>query len=295
MGDAGQGAAPEAGRTVSILIPACNESGQIGACLAYLLASDPPRLGGAPAGVEVIVMANGCTDTTADEARATAPDLAARGWRLVVLDLPEGGKTRALNAGDRAASGAIRIYLDADVHVSPGLVAGLAAALDRPEAAHAGGEPRVRPGASRVTRAYGRFWMRLPFITEGVPGNAVFAVNAAGRARWGAFPDVVADDSFVRLHFAPHERHRVAASYDFPLAEGFRRLVPVRRRQDRGHADLLARFPALRRHAGGTHPGPGRLARLALADPAGFATYAAVAVAVRLPVLRDRSAWARGH
>jgi glycosyltransferase involved in cell wall biosynthesis len=284
---------------ISVIVPAHNEQGYVGDCLAHLLASDDPApplvaQAGVPP-VEVIVVANGCTDATADEARAAAPAFAARGWRLRVLDLPAGGKTGALNAGDGAAAGDIRVYVDADIHVSPGLLAGLAGALDRAEAAHAGGDPGVRPGPSLATRLYARFWLRLPFITDGVPGNGVYAVNAAGRARWGAFPDIVADDSFVRLQFAPGERHRVRAGYTFPMPEGFARLVRVRRRQDRGGADLAARFPDLAARAGRTAPGPARLLRLALADPAGFAVYAAVALAVRLPVLRDAAAWSRGR
>ena len=48
----------------SILIPAHNEAGYIQPCLEALLASD--QTGSA---VEVIVMANGCTDDTVDAAR----------------------------------------------------------------------------------------------------------------------------------------------------------------------------------------------------------------------------------
>jgi hypothetical protein len=52
----------------------------------------------------------------------------AAGWRLVVLDLAVGSKPLALDAGDRAASGMTRAYLDADVTVSPPLMAELAEA-----------------------------------------------------------------------------------------------------------------------------------------------------------------------
>ncbi len=282
---------------ISVIIPAHQEQGFVGACLARLAASEAPappvhaRAG--PVALEAIVVANGCTDGTADEARAAGPLFAARGWRLIVLELPEGGKPGALNAGEAAAGGDIRIFLDADILVDPGLVAALAAALDRPEPAYAGGRGRILPSPNRVSRLYARFWQRLPFMAEGVPGNGIYAVNAAGRARWGAFPDIVADDAFVRRHFAPDERHGVAAGYDWPIARGFAALVRVRRRQDRGLAELSARFPGLTRGAERTAPTPARLARLAFADPAGFAVYAGVALGVRLTRGREAGVWAR--
>jgi glycosyltransferase involved in cell wall biosynthesis len=282
---------------ISVIIPAHDEEGFIGPCLASLAASDAPaplryaRPG--PVALETIVVANGCTDRTADEARAAAPAFAARGWRLSVLELPERGKTRALNAGDAAAGGDIRLYVDADVCVDPGLVAALAAALDRPGPAYAGGRGRIRPARTLASRLYARFWQRLPFMAEGVPGNGVYAVNAAGRARWAAFPDIISDDAFVRRLFSPDERHGVAAGYDWPIAEGLAALVRVRRRQNRGLAELDARFPDLPGKAERTAPGPGRLLRLVLSDPVGFAVYAGVAMAVRLTRRRDPGGWAR--
>ena len=57
---------------LSVIIPACNEAGYIEACLHSLLASEPAQF-------EVLVVANGCTDDTADRARRLIPAFAARG------------------------------------------------------------------------------------------------------------------------------------------------------------------------------------------------------------------------
>ncbi|MFN6978474.1 MAG: glycosyltransferase, partial [Gemmobacter sp.] len=255
-----------------------------------LLASEDP--GGA---VHVIVAANGCSDATVAEASERAAGFAARGWRLAVLDLPEGGKTGALNAAERGLGPGMRVYVDADVRVSPPLLAALAAALDRPGAAYASGRPRIPPARSLVSRLYARFWQRLPFVADGVPGFGVFAVNAAGRARWGEFPDLVADDLFVRQCFVAAERHGVAAVYDWPITEGFAALVRVRRRQDAGSREVAARFAGLPGLAEPTAPGAGALVRLGLRDPAGFAVYAAVALAGRAGLFARRERWARGR
>ena len=276
--------------TVSILIPAHNEARYLPACLDPLLASEP--VAGA---VEVIVIANGCTDETVRVAAGFQPQAEARGWQLKVIDLAQGGKLNALNAGEAAARGEVLIYLDADVAVSAPLMAQLAAALETPHPRYASGSPRVTvTGKDALTRHYTRFWLTTPFMVHGVPGFGVFAMNRAGRARWGDWPDIISDDTFARLHFTPDERIGVPASYDWPMIEGFRRLVQVRRRQDIGVAEIEARYPELLANDD-PHDRTQPVWRRALRDPVAFAAFAAVRTAIRLPVLRSSDRWVRGR
>lgn len=272
---------------LSVIIPASNEEGYIGACLAALFASDP-----VPGGAEAVVVANGCRDATAARAREMAAEAAQVGWALRVLDLPEGGKPGALNAGDAVAQGAMRAYLDADVIVAPGLMTALVATLSVPGPVYASGTPRIPRARSAVTRAYARFWQRLPFAQSKAPGYGLFAVNAAGRARWGAFPALISDDTFVRLQFTPEERVQVPQGYDWPMIEGFAALTRVRRRQDAGVAEIARLHPGLMEREGKDRLAPAGVLRLILSDPAGFAAYAAVSLAVRLK--RGRG-WTRGR
>lgn len=279
---------------ISVIIPANNEEKYIRACLQDVLgATEPAQDVRKP--VQVIVVANGCSDATAAEALAMLPDFAAKGWQLDVLDLAQGGKILALNAGDQAALYETRIYVDADIRVTPDLFAQLAAVLDRPEPAYASGQPKVPPAKSLISRRYAQFWAELPFIKSGVPGCGVFAVNAAGRARWGAFPEVISDDTFVRVNFTRDEMHAVPATFLWPITEGFANLVRVRRRQDEGVAEIRALYPALMEQVEETAPDTGDKLRLFVQDPLGFLIYAAVAISVRLPIFRSRSGWARGR
>ena len=272
---------------LSVILPASNEVAYIGPCLTALFASAP-----VPGGAEVVVVANGCRDATA--ARARAMDAAARaaGWGFQVLDLPQGGKPNALNAGDAAAKGDTRAYLDADVIVTHPVMAQLAQALATDPARYAGATPRIPPAQSRITRAYARFWQRLPFAQSVAPGFGLFAVNAAGRARWGDFPAIISDDTFVRLQFTPEERVQVPGLYDWPMIEGFAALTRVRRRQDAGVAEIDRLYPGLLAREGKPAMGKGRLVTLALQDPAGFAAYAAVSLAV---TLGKSGGWTRGR
>ncbi len=272
---------------LSVLIPANNEERYIGACLKALLSSDPvPGYT-----VDVIVIANGCNDDTVGVARRFREMAEGRGWRLRVLDLFEGSKIAALNAGDEKAIGRLRVYLDADVIVSPPLLAELAAALSGRGPRYATGTPEIAPAISLATRLYGRFWLRVPFMRDGAPGFGIYAVNAEGRSRWPEFPDIISDDTFVRLSFAPRERVQVRATYRWPLVEGFGNLVRVRRRQDQGVAQIRQRYPDLMQN----DPKPrADLPALMRSDPLGFAVYGTVALMVRLGGLRP-GAWTRGR
>lgn len=274
---------------LSVIIPASNEAALIGGCLKALVASDDPAVP-----VEVIVVANGCADATVAVAEAARAGVEARGWRFEVIDRAEAGKLAALNAGDLFATpGGMRAYVDADVTVSPELLGQIAAALIGSAPTYASGQVRIIGGPSFTSRAYARLWARVPFMKNSVPGCGFFAVNAAGRARWEEFPQVISDDIYARLQFAPAERHQVPASYEWPIADGFDRLVKVRRRQDAGVAEINRLYPALRAHEDKGRMGLSGAVRLALRDPVGFAVYFAVAIRVRMA--RQGNDWSRSR
>ncbi|WP_343032034.1 glycosyltransferase family 2 protein [Roseovarius bejariae] len=274
---------------VSIILPAHDEASYIGNCLRALLASDP-----GPYRAEVVVVANACSDSTAMVAKRFEDTACARGWTLSVIETETPGKLNALNLAEETARGDVLIYLDADVIVSRPLVSRIAEALDTPAPRYASGQPEVR-AQSGFTRAYARIWQRLPFIATGVPGFGVFAMNIAGRARWGAWPEIISDDTFARLHFAPDERERVVARYSWPMIEGFWNLVKVRRRQDDGVDEVASYYPHLMENDDVVPPGKIEVLRLGLSDPLGLAAYLAVKLAVRSGLAESKQSWVRGR
>ena len=279
-------------KTLCAIIPAHDEATLIGNCLTSLLASEPLPDGWR---ADVLVVANGCTDNTAAIALGFRDRAAARGWNLTVIDEPEGGKLKALNIAEKAARGDVLVYLDADVTLDPPLIRQLAVALDRDEPGYASGRPDVVAAPSWLTGHYARFWASLPFAQTGVPGFGVFAMNAAGRARWGQWPDIISDDTFARLNFAPGERTRVGAAYRWPMVEGFANLVRVRRRQNDGVGEIATCFAPLLANDDKPRLTCAGLTRRVLRDPLGFATYLAVSLAVKSPFFRTDKPWARGR
>lgn len=262
----------------TLIIPASNEAAYIGPCLDALLGQTETA-----GRMIVIVSANACHDDTLAQADRRSDAFIARGSRLILIDSDIAGKPAALNRADALAPDGPRAYLDADVICAPGLVAALRHALATPQSRYATGRLTLPPAQSAITRRYGRLWTALPFLAPGTaPGAGLFAVNPAGRARWLAFPDLISDDSFVRLHFTPAERIEVAEPYLWPLPEGFANLVRVRRRQDAGLAELRIHHPHLFTRAQGTTARPGLILRLGLRQPLDLAAYLAIRFAARL-------------
>jgi glycosyltransferase involved in cell wall biosynthesis len=271
-----------------VIIAACNEARYIGPCLQALLKQD------AAAGlVQIVVAANACTDDTVALATGFRAQTAARGWELTILDLPEPGKVKALNSGEAAAKGDLRAYLDADVICEPALLGQIRAALDRPAPTYATGTLQVARAQTWTTQRYSDVWTRLPFVTGGAVGAGFFALNGPGRARWGSFPAIISDDTFVRLNFTPAERVEVPARYHWPMVEGLDNLIRVRRRQNAGVAELARLYPHLMPNEGKARLGKGGVSRLAVTIPVSFAVYMLVHVMVR--VRSSGVEWTRGR
>lgn len=219
-----------------MIIPAHNEAQVVGRCLRSLLD------GARPGEFEVVVVANGCSDDTAATARRAADDLGTRAADVTVLERREPGKTGALNAGDAVAATFPRIYLDADVELTAESARATAALLhdDEPTSPLAAApRPRVvGRGVSPVVRWHYEAWQELPVIRERYVGSGVYAVSARGHARIAPFPDVIADDHYVRRSFATDERASALATFDLHPATTVRAHVRRATRARAGNTSL---------------------------------------------------------
>jgi glycosyltransferase involved in cell wall biosynthesis len=201
--------------SLALIIPAHDEEAALRRCLAALSRQS------CDAAIEVIVVANGCGDRTAAVARECGA-LLPPNFALTVIELPVAAKWRALNVGDAAATAEARVYLDADIVLSPNALAGLLDALaeEGPRLV----QPEVvveRRGSPYLVRAFVRVWSALPYVREQVLGLGCYAVNGSGRELWGAFPPLGADDTYVRFRFAKdHKRvvHGATMTLSFPAS-----------------------------------------------------------------------------
>ncbi|MDP9980741.1 exopolysaccharide biosynthesis WecB/TagA/CpsF family protein [Pseudarthrobacter oxydans] len=177
----------------SVIIPAHNEASVIARTLAPLA-----RLA-ATGQLEVIVACNGCSDDTAR--------IAGQFEGVTVLELEQPSKTAALNAGDAVASHWPRLYLDADVQISPGTVRAVLNALLSGQVLAA--RPAVRfdlQHAHPLIHSYYRTRLHLPAARSGLWGGGVYGLSQEGRQRFEQFPNLTADDLFVDRLFEPSEK-----------------------------------------------------------------------------------------
>jgi glycosyltransferase involved in cell wall biosynthesis len=186
-----------AGPSVSVVVPVHNEAAILRRTLTTLLA------GTRPGELEVVVVCNGCTDQSAEVARSI-------GSPVRVIEIPNASKVDALNAGDAAAATLPRVYLDADVEVTIESVRRIVDVLRSGQTLIAAPALTVDLSDSGwAVRAYYTVWLRLPWVHEDVVGSGFYALSAAGRQRFGRFPDVLGDDLWVSALFERHERQSV--------------------------------------------------------------------------------------
>ena len=219
----------------AILIPAHDEEQALPATLDHLLT-------GLAGDVDVIVACNGCRDATAQVARQYEP-------RVRVLEIEEASKTAALRAAELEEPAFPRIYLDADIAISGSEVDLLLRALESGALAAEGVPEFDLSSSSLGVRAYYSVWLALHGGAPGDIGGGLYALSREGRERFGEFPEVIADDGFVRAHFDPGElRHleEVTTRVKAPQSLGF--LIRVKTRVRLGNTQLAERFPDLWGH-----------------------------------------------
>lgn len=210
----------------AIIIPAHNEEAVIARTITALgdltLASE----------LDVIVAANGCTDNTAALAQAMPG--------VSVIALEEPSKPAALNAAEGLTSNWPRIYLDADIEITPKTVRDTLDALEEP------GTMAARPnyiwnveGVSWAVRRYYCARARLPSVHSRLWGAGVYGLSAQGRARFEAFPPLTADDLYVDHQFSSNERRIVVTDPAIVrVPRTSRALLAVLRRQSRGTLEI---------------------------------------------------------
>ena len=214
---------------ISVIVPAYNEEAVIERCLRHLT-------DGAPEGaLQIIVACNGCHDRTAEIARAFDGP-------VTVVETATASKVAALNLGDPEATGYPRFYVDADVIMPWASIKALADEMQR--TGKPAGGPRLKMGlehASLGVKAFYAVWMKMSFHQAGMVGCGVYALSEEGRARFGAFPDLIADDGYVRSLFVDEERAMPPQGEGYVVVQGpstLGDLIKIKTRSRLGLAQL---------------------------------------------------------
>lgn len=126
--------------SVTIIIPVYNGGATLRACLASVMAADPPA-------ARVIVASDGSTDDSEQIASAAEA-------QIIRLE-HNSGPSRARNLGARATTSDILLFLDDDVTISPGLIGQVTAFFEaNPTIDAAFGSYDALPAAPNFTSQY---------------------------------------------------------------------------------------------------------------------------------------------
>ena len=219
---AGRRSSPEH-PTVSVVIAARNESHRLPGRIRNLLEQEYPR------SLEIIVVSDGSTDGTA---AAVAPFRD----RIRLIELPRGGKPRALNAGVAAAHGDIVVFADARQRFAPNAIAALTSNFDDPMVGGVTGELVLDGEAdhsledSSVAEGVGLYWKYEKWLrrcesrvwsTLGATG-AIYAIR---RSMWQPIPpQTLLDDVLAPMRIVLAGKRVVfdgqARAYDRVAASG---------------------------------------------------------------------------
>jgi glycosyltransferase involved in cell wall biosynthesis len=267
--------------TGSVIIPAHDEEAVIERCLTALLRDAEPEE------FEVIVATNGCSDRTAEIARAVAPD-------CTVLELSAASKIAALNAGDDAASCFPRAYLDADVELDTASLRRVIEAMKPGTVLCAAPEMRLDlEGRPWFVRRFFRAFGALPYLSDALVGNGLYVLSERGRSRFDRFPSITADDLFIRNLFVGDERAAVRGSqFVVHPPKTLAGLLAIRERTYRGNAEYRSQGYL---SAAGRTDDPRRLIAVGRRQPLDVAVFLAVNIAAkaRLRMRRTPVRWER--
>jgi glycosyltransferase involved in cell wall biosynthesis len=263
---------------ISIVIPAHNEEQVIGRCIGSIVRD------AAPGEFEVVVVTNGCTDRTAEVASAFA--------EVSVVDCPVASKPAALNAGDEAATGFPRMYIDADIEVDAAAVRAVGAALDAGAKLAAPMLAHDLVGRPWAVRAYLEIWAQLPYAADDHIGSGFYGLSAEARALFDRFPDTMAEDFFIRS-LVPASERRAVPGHHFTVHPPYtvHSLIKIRARMFAANAANRELFARDAKDVQRGHlQGMARLAKQPRNWP-GLAVYVAVVgVAKTMAARKNRSA-----
>ena len=217
----------------SIVIPAHNESNVINLTVTSVLQQTSNK-------DEVIVIANGCSDNTANIIHEFEPHIS-------VIEISVPSKTNALNLGDSQVSSFPRIYMDADIQLTKGSLSKIIDALSTGDLLAVSPEPQMDlSNSSWAVKAYYDIWLSLPYCQLGMMGSGVYALSEEGRQRFDTFPDIIADDGYVRALFKENERGMVKGAVAIVKAPtNLHWLLKIKVRSRLGQMELAQKYPEL--------------------------------------------------
>lgn len=172
----------------TVIIAAFNESAVIQDTIMALL-SDKPQF-------QIVVICNGCTDDTAKVVQENFKS-------VICHSVKQASKSLAIRYAESLKPGFPRLYLDADIILRGVDVTALfeiSKSVQTPFLLIPGSKV-VDEECSYWVKKFYRAWYQSPHVIDSGYGAGAYLINESGRARFSVWPQLTADDAFVRTQF----------------------------------------------------------------------------------------------
>ena len=174
----------------SIIITAYNEQSNISKILNSLGSGKSDAF-------DIFVVCNGCTDNTVRIIDESFP-------LVTVKVLSQASKALAIRHAESFNPGYPRVYLDADIMISKSHIQTMIEQAQSCQQAKLFTPSSIinTKSSSLLVKAYYQAWYSTPFVTKQGYGSGTYTLNKEGRKRFGQWPDLTADDGFLRSVFS---------------------------------------------------------------------------------------------
>ena len=180
----------------TIIIAAYNESSVIRHTLQSLLKNQPIN------NFQILVICNGCSDNT--------EHIIQNEFNTVLCHtIPQASKSLAIRYAESLNPGFPRLYLDADIALrSTDATSLIQYAENQPDAALIIPSSLVdTQHCDALVKRFYRAWYNTPFVRQLGFGAGTYLLNQAARSRFHIWPELIADDGFIRSQFLSQEIH----------------------------------------------------------------------------------------
>lgn len=248
--------------TPTVIIPAHNEQKNIATTLDRLQARNQDLF-------RIMVVCNGCSDATANIVR-NYPS-------VLCEEIDVASKALAIRHAESQNPGFPRIYMDADIDLSLTDAIRLFDVAATPGCVHLV-VPASRTdtkGCHYAVKAYYSIWRQSPYVKILGYGSGVYVLNREARNKFGEWPELIADDGYVRCFFDINDIQVVpesTAQVNAPKTLG--NLIRIKTRSKYGALELKQHTPQ-QGNTGGERRAFNHkwLSRLLLTQPLAAATY----------------------
>ncbi len=222
--------------TPTIIIAAYNEASTIQNTLTTLTDSTSTVSGIST--FQILVICNGCSDNTAELVTQNFP-------QVHCYSIEQASKALAIQTAESLNPGFPRLYLDADIELSNANALTLFSLASNTQSAalFIPSSVTIKDQSSVLVRRFYSAWQKTPYTKVLGYGAGAYLLNSAGRKRFNVWPELIADDAFVRSQFSTEEIQIVAECKVLVKApKDLRSLIAVKARSKRGNLELKRYF-----------------------------------------------------